>query len=132
MTATATAPARLNASGNAEVCLIGDHFPEAVLCLLGYSRWHVRLFDDLAAGLKEIEQGRVAVALCGTKDWRNAVDAARRSSRAPAVIVLAEMPNDSEWLEVVAAGGIYLPVANLDAGHLFPLLSLQWRAWHGE
>jgi hypothetical protein len=132
MTATAPVSARSKAADNAEVCLIGDHFPEAVLCLLGYSRWHVRQFADLATGLREIGQGRVAIALCGTKDWRKAMDEARRSSRGPAVIVLAETPNDREWLEVVDAGGIYLPVADLDAGHLFPLLSLQWRAWHGE
>jgi hypothetical protein len=131
MTATATVSARPKASEN-EVCLIGDHFPEAVLCLLGYSRWHVRQFPDLVTGLKEIELGHVPVAMCGTKDWRKAVDASRRSPRAPAVIVLAERPSELEWLEVVDAGAIYLPIANLDAGHLFPLLSLQWRAWHGD
>jgi hypothetical protein len=131
MTATATSRARPTVT-ETEVCLIGDHIPEGVLCLLGYSRWHVRLFPDLVTGLREIELGHIPVAMCSTKDWRKAVDASRRSSRLPAVIVLAERPNDSEWLEVVAAGGIYMPVTEMDAGHLFPLLSLQWRAWHRD
>lgn len=112
--------------------LIGSAISQPVLELLGYSRWQVERIPNLDAAARQIEAGLVPVLLCGEAEWREVVNAARRSPRPPAVIVLTIAPRDAEWTEVLKAGAHYLGVRNLDAGSLFSLLNLLWRAWHND
>jgi len=112
--------------------MIGSAFGERVLALLAYSRWQVEQIPSLDAAAKQIEAGSVPVIVCVADDWREVVDAARRSPRPPAVIVLTAAPKDTEWAEVLKAGAHYLDVRNLDAAHLFFLLNILWRSWHKD
>ena len=126
---TATVPTRAPFA-ECRICLIGSAFSDHILVLLGYSRWQVEQVPTVDAAAEQFELGTVPVVICGEGDWRRVVDAARRSTHPPAVIVLTASPKDSEWAEVLKADAHYLDVRKLDAAHLFSLLNLLWRAWH--
>jgi hypothetical protein len=79
-----------------------------------------------------LERGVVPILVCGIADWRNVVEAARKSVRPPGVIVVTTAANDLEWLEVLEAGAHYIALDQLRTPHLFSLLNLLWRGWHRD
>lgn len=88
--------------------------------------------SSLDAVAKQVKARCVPVVICGPGEWREVVEATRGSLHPPAVIVLTDAPNDSEWTEVLKARAHYLDVRNLDGPELFSLLNLLWRTWHRD
>lgn len=114
------------------VFLTGSASTDHVANLFGCSRWKVRRVVDIDAATEHLETGSIPVVICGRAEWRNVLEAGRRSSRPPAIIVISGAPDDAEWMEVLEAGAYYLDGRSLCVPELISIVSLLWRNWHHQ
>ena len=131
MFAAAAAPTR-STDLDSQITLISSPESRSLLSLIGCSRWNAVELPDAEAASAELARGASPIVICGIRNWRKVVEAARKSARPPGVIVVAPKANDLEWLQVLESGAHYMPVDKLDAKHLFSLLNLLWRGWHKD
>lgn len=129
MSAAAAIPLR-STDLDSEIALISSPETRSLLGVIGCSRWPVRELPDARSASVEIGERDCAVVICGTADWRDVIKQARTAERQPGVIVVADKANDFEWLQVLEAGGHYMPLDKLIPSHLFSLVNILWRSWH--
>ena len=70
-----------------------------------------------------------AVVFCTEQDWHCTVQAVEGMEHPPLVVVLAEHPDNSRWVDVLKTGAFYLGSNPLRMTEMLPLLNHAWCTW---
>lgn len=98
--------------------------------LLPGSHWKFEHAVDARDAVERLARDPVPAVLCGRDEWRDVVKATGVLLRPPQVIVLTTVPDDVEWLEVLAAKACYIDGRRLTAPRFFSLLNHAWGTWN--